>query len=86
MLLQLTLLQDLLLELLIQLLELLQLGQLLAVLLEGSLQLALLALVIGIGVGATVVVLLVVDNLSAGLGLGPLRGRQVGQVGHISHG
>lgn len=82
---QLTLLQHLLLELLVQLLQLLQLGQLLAVLLEGSLQLALFALISSIA--ATSIgsgnVLLVVDNLPTRFGLWPFRRGQIGQIGHI---
>lgn len=85
---QLTLLQHLLLELLVQLLQLLQLGQLLAVLLEGSLQLALFALISSIA--ATSIgsgnVLLVVDNLPTRFGLWPFRRGQIGQIGHIPNG
>ena len=56
---------DLLLQLLVKLLQLLQLSQLLRVLLQSLLELALL--------GALAV------DLAGGLGLGPLRGRDVGQ-------
>jgi len=84
---QLTLLQHLLLELLVQLLQLLQLGQLLAVLLEGSLQLALFALISSIAAtstgGGSGNVLLVVDNFPTRFGLWPFRRGQIGQVGHI---